>query len=305
MSLGKEKSYSIRRWASSQAFLDAAVDHVLGKGYEVITLEELWRRRDSLSMERRVVVFTFDDGYRDNATLALPIFSKYRVPWSLFLTTGFPDQTCNYWWGMLERALLDRGKFDLEVSGISRRYITSSIAQKRTAYAQIKKIGRIHSDELVRYLAERYGMDRRALLDEHTLSWTDIRRLASSGLVEIGAHSVTHPDLTRVAIEDVRREMRDCRWRIHEETGVDASHFAYPYGAAGPREYNLARESGYKSGATSVARGLYPSLDEDPYAFPRIGLNGRNETLSQLEAHLSGLTGLLTLRSKHPPCAPP
>jgi peptidoglycan/xylan/chitin deacetylase (PgdA/CDA1 family) len=289
-----------RSLAVSEQFLDAVVRYVVVKGYEIITLEELWRRRNDLSMERRVVVFTFDDGYRDNETLASPIFAKHRVPWSLFITSGFPDQICNYWWGLLERALLDRKKFDLEIGGDGKSFTTASIAEKRAAFAEIADIGRIYSDELANYLIGRYGIDRSAVLAEHALSWAEIRQLAASGLVDVGAHTVTHPNLTSLSVEAVQQEMEDCRRRIVAETGITASSFAYPYGAAGPREYELARETGYKTAVTSVQRNVYFSLQEIPHAFPRIALDGRHESLSTLDAHLSGLTGLLSLRSKHP-----
>jgi hypothetical protein len=79
--------------------------------------------------------------------------------------------------------------------------------------------------------------------------------------------------------------------------GIEVAHFAYPFGsraAAGEREYEICRAAGYTTGATTVQRSLRVAPAERPHALPRIWLDGRNESLSQLDVHLSGLT---TLRS--------
>jgi peptidoglycan/xylan/chitin deacetylase (PgdA/CDA1 family) len=286
--------------AVGEDFLDAAVGHVIAKGYKVVTVEELHRRMKIQLSPPHMVAFTFDDGYRDNAALAAPIFEKHKAPWSLYLTTGFPDRTCSYWWGALERALMDRNTFDLELGSWRRTYSVPSLSEKRKVYAKIVARTFAHRTELSRYLRERYAVDGRELLHDAALSWSDVRRIASSGLVEIGGHAVSHRPLTQLDVEETRRELQHCRSRIREMTGAEVRHFAYPHGAAGAREYSLAREAGYNTGVTAVASSVYAACDDHAYALPRIQLDGRTQSLSQLDLHLSGLTGLAALRTRHP-----
>lgn len=286
--------------AVSEAFLDAALGYVIGKGHKVVTVSELHRRAEMGQVTPHMVAFTFDDGYRDNAARAFAVFEKHRVPWSLYLTTGFPDLTCPYWWGALERVLMSRDSFDLEVGGRHRSFRTKSVSEKRAAFRKIRVATAENRAELSTYLCTRYGIEGRELLRDDALSWAEIRRLAASGSVELGAHTVTHPLLTRLDADDVRKELRDCRSRIREMTGIEVQHFAYPYGAAGAREHALAREAGFTSAATAINSNTYAPLAACAYALPRLLLDGQNEKLSQLDIHLSGLTGVASLRTRHP-----
>jgi peptidoglycan/xylan/chitin deacetylase (PgdA/CDA1 family) len=286
--------------AVSEAFLDAAIDHVLRLGCTIVTIDELQRRVHSGTCDQHMVVFTFDDGYADNITVGARIFEKYRAPWTLYLTTGFPDQQCAYWWGALERALLDHDRLEIEMPNHRRIYSSQSIAQKRLAFTEIAKATISSREALLRYLRDRYAIDAAGLLHEHSLSWDQVRELVASGMVELGGHTVTHPSLPLLDSESARRELTACRSRIHEMTGVDVLHFAYPYGAAGPREYTLAKSAGFKTASTAIASNLYCLAGDQTYALPRIRLDGRDERRSQIDVHLSGLTGLISLRARHP-----
>jgi peptidoglycan/xylan/chitin deacetylase (PgdA/CDA1 family) len=278
--------------AISEKFLDAAVSHVIRRGYEIVSLDELYYRTTARSFTRPMVVFTFDDGYRDNGTIASKVFERYKVPWSLYLTTGFPDRTCRYWWGALEQALLDRDKFDLEMPNLRWKFAIPSLAAKRAAYRRINRVGLEDGAGLSSYLATRYNVDGRALLAEAALSWAEIRELVSGGLMELGGHTVGHPVLTQLENEDARREIAGCRSRIQEMIGISVSHFAHPYGAATARDYALVRQEGFKTATGTVPSNLFPPPEGRFQVLPRIRLDGRDERLSQLDLHLSGLTGL-------------
>jgi peptidoglycan/xylan/chitin deacetylase (PgdA/CDA1 family) len=286
--------------AVTEEFLDAAVSHVIRRGYEVVSLDELYNRIQARSFAQPMVVFTFDDGYRDNGTIASKVFERYRVPWSLYLTTGFPDRTCHYWWGALERALLDRETFDLEMPNLRRKFGISSLAAKRAAYRTINRVGLEDGARLSSYLAERYNVDGPALLAEAALSWADVKGLISGGLLELGGHTVSHPALTQLETDDARREIAGCRSRIREMTGIEVSHFAHPYGAAAARDYALVRQEGFKTATGTLSCNLFPPPEGVFQVLPRIRLDGRDEKLSQLDAHLSGLTGLSAPRTRHP-----
>ena len=125
--------------AVNERFLNAAVSHVINRGYEIVSLEELCSRLNSRSHGRHMVVFTFDDGYRDNGLIASKVFERHRVPWSLYLTTGFPDRTCSYWWGALEEVLRVRDVFEIEMRRFHRKFEVRSIAEKRAAFELINR----------------------------------------------------------------------------------------------------------------------------------------------------------------------
>ncbi|KAA2244395.1 polysaccharide deacetylase family protein [Salinarimonas soli] len=285
-----------------QGYLAAVADEVVRRGLDVVSLDELHRRLAAgAPPPRPMVVFTFDDGYRDNLTLAAPVFAKRRLPWTLFLTTGFPDRSCDYWWGVLEAVVLRHERVEIELPGWHAAYPAGSPAEKRAAFAAIA--ARADPKALAAYLWARYGLTEAAALEEDAMSWAEVNRLAAGGLVEIGAHTITHRALAGLPAEEARHEMEGSRARIREMTGIEAAHFAYPFGdpgSAGEREFRLAREAGFRTAVTTIPSNVFAGGGQDLQALPRLGLDGRDQTLSQLAVHLSGLTSLVTLRRRHP-----
>jgi peptidoglycan/xylan/chitin deacetylase (PgdA/CDA1 family) len=104
------------------------------------------------------------------------------------------------------------------------------------------------------------------------LSSPQVRRMIADGW-EVDAHSVTHPDLTRVNARRLTAEVAGSRRAIEDAFGVPASFFAYPYGHHDARVRRAVRAAGFL-GATTVRRGL-ASPRQDPFALDRITVVGR------------------------------
>ncbi len=197
----------------------------------------------------RFAAFTFDDGYRDNLTVALPVFRAHRVPVCVYVTTGLIDRTAPCWWGALAHLVESRDQVDLAGLGLSETLPTASWPEKRAAFARIEAW--VHDDlesraESVRQWCRDAGVDERAVLDAAMLTWDELREMARDPLVTIGAHGVTHRRLSRLDDESARRELADGRARIEAELGRPVRHLAYPYGgpaACGAREFRLAAEA--------------------------------------------------------------
>jgi peptidoglycan/xylan/chitin deacetylase (PgdA/CDA1 family) len=73
-----------------------------------------------------------------------------------------------------------------------------------------------------------------------TVSWAEVREMDQAGL-EIGAHTLTHPDLTRLTATQIASEVLESRARIEDRLGVPVSSFAYPFGRYDRRSLELAR----------------------------------------------------------------
>ena len=88
-------------------------------------------------------------------------------------------------------------------------------------------------------------------------------------------------------------ELSGSRQRLQERLGVEAKHFAFPYGRfgdCGPRDFELARDAGFSSAATT-RKGLL-RRGQNAFTLPRNTLNGGDRNLSAVQLHLSGLTGV-------------
>ena len=99
-----------------------------------------------------------------------------------------------------------------------------------------------------------------------TLQWSALGELAARG-VEIGSHSVTHPHLTNLGDDELRRELRDSRAAIEDELSVPCRSLAYPYGDFDARVSRAARDAGYER-----AFAARPRFRHDPFALPRVSI---------------------------------
>jgi peptidoglycan/xylan/chitin deacetylase (PgdA/CDA1 family) len=285
-------------------FLAESLDSVLSRGYEIISLGDVKERLISPRPGPGFVCFTFDDGYRDNLTRALPIFSRRQAPFSIYVTTGFPDRCLFYWWRALEKVIFAQDLVVMACETGTLRLETRSLKQKRAAYARLcGQLSRAHCLDAARALFRRHGVDDKALLAEDTLSWPELEELAAEPLVTLGAHSMTHPSLRLLDRGAALAEMAGSGARLEEKLGIKIPHFAYPFGGAdacGRREFDLARESGYETATTTQICNILPGHVRHLWSLPRISLDSRTERICDLDLHLSGLTSAIRMRLSHP-----
>jgi len=98
------------------------------------------------------------------------------------------------------------------------------------------------------------------------LTWREIQEMKQWG-IELGAHTLTHPDLTRLSRERMEAEIRDSKKIIENTLGTPVSCFAYPYGRYNDRIREVVRQ--HFTCASSDKLGLM-SVDSDPYALERV-----------------------------------
>jgi peptidoglycan/xylan/chitin deacetylase (PgdA/CDA1 family) len=277
-------------------FLDSALHALRRQGFELISLDEMHRRLQAGDFRRRFVCLTFDDGYRDNREWAYPILKRHAAPFAIYVPTSFPDRRGHLWWLTLETAVAANDHVALALDGGLRRFSCRSTAEK---YATIEALHRalcaLPSEEQVRTavadLAARAGIDPAAECAALCMNWEELSALAADPLVTIGAHTVSHPRLCKTNAAEARREMAESAARIEAMLGARPAHFSYPFGdpsAAGPREFTLAHELGFKSAVTTRPGVLFPEHREYPTALPRISLNGEFQRLRYLKVLTSG-----------------
>ena len=278
------------------AFLEAVIQALRQSRVDLVSLDEMHRRLTERDFRRRFVCFTFDDGYRDNRTWAYPILKRYEVPFGLYLPTSFPDRIGELWWIALERVIASTAQIGLVMDGKDRWFDCRTIESKRDAFAYVYWWLRgLPSEEevrsVVRDLARRYEVDIAAICEELCMTWDEIAELAADPLVTIGAHTVNHVMLQKVPESVVRSEMQMGSVVIEAALGIKPTHFAYPVGdraTAGPREFGIAAEVGYKTAVTTRPGVLFASHRNHLHALPRISLNGEYQQLRYAQVLMSG-----------------
>ncbi|MET0276894.1 MAG: polysaccharide deacetylase family protein [Pseudorhodoplanes sp.] len=277
-------------------FLTAVIRKLKRSKLDIVSLDEMYRRLVQRDFKRRFVCLTFDDGYRDVMQHAWPILKKNKVPFALYIPTGFPDRIGELWWVALERVVANNDRLGLYIDGRDRRFDCVTLDEKRNIYNELywwlrSRPTEEELREAIRDLCARYGVDLKALCDELCMTWEDIAELSRDPLVTIGAHTVNHPMLKKTTDRVARSEMEMSRAVIESAIGIRPEHFAYPVGdltSAGPREFALAAELGFKTAVTTQPGVLFREHRRHLTSLPRISLNGEYQQLRYLRVLMSG-----------------
>lgn len=279
----------------SAAFLAHVIDVLQERGYELVTMAEALRRIAAGDASRKFANLSFDDGYRDTLEVALPIFEAKRVPMTLYLATGFLDRQHGAWWDALEHLLRAREHVAVPGPDGAQTLETQTVAQKERAFAvlraRVMQMPRTSQDDFFRALGDACEFDLHAAAVEENLTWEMARRMHSSGVVEIGAHTVSHCVLANEADDVVRSEMIRGREELEQKLGMPVRHFAYPFGGraeAGPREILLARQAGFATAVTTRHGNVQREHSRHLHALPRISVNGFHQSERDLTVLLSG-----------------
>lgn len=270
--------------------LEHTIQFFKKRGYDFISIDEAYFRLINKNSANKFVVFTFDDGYADNLEYAYPIFKKHNIPFTIYVTTNFPDNKAILWWYMLEDLLLNSTEVELDFQGKSHRFLLGTNRQKEFAFLKIKDIFNTVEEHFVIEFFESQGIDIFSKVIQLSLNWDQIATLHSDPLVTIGAHTVSHASLKKLTVNKAYNEILNSKKILEEKLGCRIDHFSYPFGSifeAGRREFGIVEEIGFKTGTTTRMANLTVKHSEHMEALPRITINSMtNEHI--LELQISG-----------------
>jgi peptidoglycan/xylan/chitin deacetylase (PgdA/CDA1 family) len=268
--------------------LEGALSWLRDAGVRFVSLDAALDILAGRAAAERFCVFTFDDGYADNLTQVLPIMERFNAPFTVYVTTGMmTGEVDTAWWFGL--AAWIRGRSRVDVPEFGRRFDCPDPPSKERAFAAIAALAETDSDWLaaVKAALSAGGVDCQAAARSEGLTTEQLQRLAASPLVTIGAHSVRHIRLALASASDVEREMADSRHLLENIVQSEVRHFAYPFGACGPREAQIAQSVGFRTAVTTQRGTLFPQHLDHPYALPREPILSK-ETASSLRCKIDG-----------------
>lgn len=235
----------------------------------ILPLPEAIARARSGSLPPASLSITFDDGYADNATVALPVLRKHGVSATFFVATAYLDGG-RMWNDTVIEAIrrCPDGQLDLSDCGLGRHLLT---AENRFTVIDGLISTIKHRDMSERQsLADEIGSRSRDLPDDLMMTGPQVRELAAAGMT-IGAHTHSHPILTRLEDDEARRDIAHGREVLNSLTGDKIELFAYPNGKPGQdydaRHVRMVREMGFAA-AVSTAPGV-TTATSDYWQLPR------------------------------------
>jgi len=212
----------------------------LRRHYHPVSLQQVADSyRDGTPLPRHAVAITVDDGYRDFLERGHPVFRAHDIPTTVFLVSGFIDGAVWLWTDVLNylAAHSPRESVAFAATGIEppQRLSLRTPDERRAAARRIAdRLKTMNDDARVRVLQMLPDAFAVELPDapprEHApLTWDEVRALADDG-VEFGAHTRTHPILSKVTSAALEDEIVTSKRRIEEATGRRVIHFCYPNG---------------------------------------------------------------------------
>jgi peptidoglycan/xylan/chitin deacetylase (PgdA/CDA1 family) len=203
--------------------------------FRIVSLDDFVRARRSNARLTNAMVITFDDGYRNIYRHAFPVLRGLGFPFAIFVTTGYLDTDMVLWNDRLEFAVLTTRERALPAGAIGPSRRLGTPAERRAAALDLKdalkRKPRDEASDLAASIFGALGADPASprLDDVRFLRSREVAEMAAAG-VAIGAHSVTHPVLSREGPERIRQEVFGSKAALETLTGKPVTSFAYPNG---------------------------------------------------------------------------
>jgi peptidoglycan/xylan/chitin deacetylase (PgdA/CDA1 family) len=210
---------------------------------------------------RPTVALTFDDGYRDNATLVAGLLADLGLPATFFLVTGFLDGTDYPWWEVVAAVCAHPGVERVTVGGheFELGSADARAEARRTIERECNGAAIARRDELLAELldgAGEAGADAVGAARERSpmMGWADAKALVEAGFT-VGSHTERHTILAREDASVVAPQLTGSKRRLEAALGIDVTTFAYPRGAVTDfhdGSVRQVRDAGYRNAVTTI-----------------------------------------------------
>ena len=247
----------------------------LYKTCKIISLDDFLEiHRSNTAIPDNAVVLTFDDGYRDNYTTVYPILKKYRIPATIFLTVNMIGTGKVLWSDKVRYAITNTERQFVQMDAKRRKLTTSS--NREQTIQEICRLLKGMPEQLRSHKVDELIAPLDVRLDEtklpQMLTWEQVKEMSDNGIT-FGAHTLSHPVLTKISQEDARREIAESKRVLEEKIQKPVKYFAYPYGTETDFNEdikNIVRDSGYTCALTFMDG--YNDQNSDIFALGRMAL---------------------------------
>lgn len=264
----------------------------LRRHYAVVSLDEVLDARDGDGSRPRAVI-TFDDGEAGLYEHLLPIVEREHLPVTVYVATGQIESTKPYWFDRVMNAMQVTGPavLDLAAVGLGCWSLDGSVGERawRTTGSVLEALKALPpvtleaaSERIVAALAAVPG---RRITPLAPLSLPQLRALAASRWVTIGAHTHGHCLLDQIPLTDASASIEQSRRLLRNWTGQAITHFAYPNGNHNEALVREVERLGFHS-AMATGKGLWRPGD-GRFAMQRVPV-GRYDEIDKFRLDLLG-----------------
>ena len=258
----------------------------------LISLDDyLDTRRTGTALPQNAVALTYDDGYESNYLENYPMLQQYQAPATGFLTAGLIGSNDLFWWDKLLYALSATTTPNVTVAS-TQWPLTGHLARRRSIgriLLKIKTMPESEKNKTIEDILNQLNVDLTdAPANMRIMNWQQARTMHQAGL-SFGAHTLTHPILTRCSAAEATTEITESKTILEQNLQTTIRYFAYPNGEPGDFNSNIktiVQNAGFDCALTTIEG--YNDLTNDLFELKRVPLEP-DCTIATLAARTSGL----------------
>lgn len=210
------------------------------KHYEIISINEFYNRYKSNSFTNREIVLTFDDGYKNNLSIASKVLEKYNLPYTIFVSTSNVDSGARFYASIPRLILVGGEVLNASLTTLKYEYHVRSIEEivphaleienrlkelpLNTVFDVIQEIRSMVNEDQYKRVCSKYN-------GGEVLNWDELRELSKSTNCTIGSHCCEHICChSKQDKEIIRQQIINSKFKIENEIGIQCDFFSYPNG---------------------------------------------------------------------------
>lgn len=239
--------------------------HWIKQTYRVIPLEDAVQGLQRASLPSRALSITFDDGYADNARVAMPILQRHGLHATFFVASGFLDGGRMWNDTVIESVRAARqDALNLENIGLGEFPLDSAAARRRCIDSILTRIKHLPPVERANAVDDVAAAADVELPNDLMMSSSELRQMSEAGMT-IGGHTVSHPILASLTSAQAASEIGEGKRALEQIIGKPMNLFAYPNGKPvgdyTRRDRDLVEAAGYGAAVTTAAGASRPGSD--------------------------------------------
>ena len=249
----------------------------LKKNGHPISMDDVLKNiSNKTDFDNKSFVITFDDGFFNNYSIAIPILKKMQIPATFYITTDFIEKNATSWVDRIEIAVNSKNHGSTKI--LNKEYnFNNSIKSKIKFMNDMRKIikndKKIDPYKTTANILKNLDYKKKILSSNHTLDkkmdWNQIKKLDKQKLFTVGGHTKTHKILSFLSDKEVKKEINESIRLIVKKLKKKIIHYSYPEGLRhtfSNREILLLKQKGIK---------CCPSAES--------GINNKNSNLFKLK----------------------
>ena len=252
---------------------------LIAKNYIPISIDDFLKYDCNKNKKEKYICVTFDDGFRNNYTNALPILEKYKIPATFYISTGMIDTENIFWVDEIELLVenMDKDKvknilselLNYEFESQSKEFI---LQKSKSILKEINLCQRLEIVKQISSYREQFGWEIPE--DYKPATWKQIKEINSNSLFTVGGHCVMHEVMSTMSNDELKFVINKSIQSLRKNLGSFSGHYAYPEGGHqhfSERDIQLLKENGVKCCPTAI-----PGINfagDDPFKLKRNMVN--------------------------------